>query len=78
MYNTSIKNDMNNEMNNEKKFQIIFKRTPLELLGNGKVEKIRTSVNVLEGENVETQTAKITNEIIEIPCDLCLRSIGMI
>ncbi|EEB17142.1 NADPH:adrenodoxin oxidoreductase, putative [Pediculus humanus corporis] len=76
MYNTSIKNDMNNEMNNEKKFQIIFKRTPLELLGNGKVEKIRTGVNVLEGENVETQTAKITNEIIEIPCDLCLRSIG--
>lgn len=60
----------------QKFFNVLFKRTPLEFKGDGKVGKIRMAVNVLEGKEIESQKAIITTEEKEISCGLALRSIG--
>lgn len=66
----------NHHDNNIKKFAPIFLRGPKEIIGNKFVEKIRLSVNILEGNDYKTQQATDTFEIEDINCGLVLRSIG--
>lgn len=61
----------------EKTFNVIFKRTPIEIIGNGAVRNIKLGVNILKGKEFESQEAVVTTEKIEIPCQLLLRSIGI-
>ena len=59
-----------------KEFRPIFLRSPVEFVGSKNVEKVKFSVNKLEGEDILNKSAKSTNEIEEIPCELSVRSIG--
>ncbi|XP_015185422.1 PREDICTED: NADPH:adrenodoxin oxidoreductase, mitochondrial isoform X2 [Polistes dominula] len=54
----------------------IFLRSPIEFLGCKSVEKIKFSVNKLQGDNINSQIAIPTNEIEEISCGIAFRSIG--
>ncbi|XP_011299351.1 NADPH:adrenodoxin oxidoreductase, mitochondrial [Fopius arisanus] len=67
---------MHPENSNSKQFLPIFRRGPKEIIGSTSVEKIKLSVNKLEGEDILDQKAVATNESEEIPCGLVLRSIG--
>ncbi|KAF7395613.1 hypothetical protein HZH68_009663 [Vespula germanica] len=60
----------------KKELHPIFLRSPIEFLGFKNVEKIKLSVNKLEGDNINTQKAKPTDEIEEISCGIAFRSIG--
>ncbi len=59
----------------KKKVVIHFFESPIELVGNGKVEAIRLVKNRLEGEP-GNQKAIATDETIEMPCDMVFRSVG--
>ncbi|KAK2575015.1 hypothetical protein KPH14_008762 [Odynerus spinipes] len=60
----------------KKELYPIFLRSPLEFLGSRTVEKIKLSVNKLEGDNIHTQKAKPTGILEEISCGIAFRSIG--
>ncbi|XP_023247912.1 NADPH:adrenodoxin oxidoreductase, mitochondrial [Copidosoma floridanum] len=60
----------------EKEFHPIFLRSPVEILGSKRVERVRFCVNELVGEDMLKQTAKPTNKFEEVPCGLVIRSIG--
>lgn len=59
----------------KKKVVVHFYESPVEFVGNGKVEKIRLMKNRLEGD-ANQQKAVPTGEIIELPCDMVFRSVG--
>jgi ferredoxin--NADP+ reductase len=58
-----------------RKFVIHFFKSPVEILGNGKVEKVRLERNELSGEPGR-QKAKGTGQFEERPCGLFFRSVG--
>lgn len=60
----------------DKTFNVVFKRTPLEFQGNENVTGVKLGVNTLQGHDVESQKAVVTEVIKELPCELVLRSIG--
>lgn len=72
----SLNDSTNNHDNSSKEFAPIFLRGPKEIIGNGFVEKIRLSVNVLEGIDYKSQQAVDTFDTEDINCGLVLRSIG--
>ena len=57
--------------NNERKLAINFLLTPLEIIGNEKVEAIRFARNKVINDKVSE-----TIEVIEMPCDLVISAIG--
>ena len=57
--------------NSERKLTINFLLTPLEIIGNEKVEAIRFARNQIINDKVAA-----TSEIIEMPCDLVISAIG--
>lgn len=56
---------------NERRLSLAFLLTPLEILGDGKVERVRFSVNKVIDDKVIA-----TDERIELPCDLLISAIG--
>ncbi|XP_044001426.1 NADPH:adrenodoxin oxidoreductase, mitochondrial isoform X2 [Aphidius gifuensis] len=72
----NLNDSTNNHDNLSKEFAPIFLRGPKEIIGNEFVEKIRLSINVLEGTDYKNQQAKDTLDIEDINCGLVLRSIG--
>ena len=58
-----------------KKFIVHFFRSPIELVGNGKVEKVILEKNQLVGEPGK-QKARGTGETMEVRCGLFFRSVG--
>lgn len=59
-----------------REFAPVFLRGPKEIIGRDLVEKIRLTVNELEGQDYQTQRAKETCEVEDLKCGLVLRSIG--
>lgn len=57
-------------------FKPIFLRSPLEILGADKVEKLILGLNTLHGEDVLKQTAVLTDDRETIDCNLVISSIG--
>jgi len=57
--------------NHERKLAINFLLTPIEIIGNEKVEAIRFARNEVMNDKVSA-----TKEIIEMPCDLVISAIG--
>ena len=55
----------------ERRLSLAFLLTPLEVLGNGKVERVKFAVNTVQGEKVTA-----TDKVIELPCDLLITAIG--
>jgi ferredoxin/flavodoxin---NADP+ reductase len=53
-----------------------FLRSPVEILGDGRVEAIKVSVNRIEDDGKGGLRAVATGETEEIPCGLVIRSIG--
>ncbi|XP_050538304.1 NADPH:adrenodoxin oxidoreductase, mitochondrial [Daktulosphaira vitifoliae] len=60
-----------NNIDEEKKFNILFLRTPILIEGSEHVKGILLSKNLLEGEK-----AKITEQKNKLKCDIIFRSIG--
>lgn len=58
-----------------KKFIVHFYESPLEILGDGRVQKVVLGKNELSGEP-GVQKAKLTAERQEFPCGLFFRSVG--
>ena len=56
---------------NERKLSLAFLLTPIEVLGNNRVERVRFAVNKVAEEKVVA-----TDKIIELPCDLLITAIG--
>ena len=56
---------------NERKLSLAFLLTPLEVLGNGRVERVKFGINKVVDDKVVA-----TEEIIELPCDLLITAIG--
>lgn len=56
---------------NERKLSLAFLLTPVEVLGNNRVERVRFAVNKVVEEKVVA-----TDKIIELPCDLLITAIG--
>ncbi|XP_070511136.1 NADPH:adrenodoxin oxidoreductase, mitochondrial-like isoform X2 [Cardiocondyla obscurior] len=54
----------------------IFLRSPVEFLGDKKLEGIKFAINQLRGETIQNQVAEMTGNFEEISCGLGLRSIG--
>ncbi|XP_072386920.1 NADPH:adrenodoxin oxidoreductase, mitochondrial isoform X1 [Diabrotica undecimpunctata] len=65
-----------NNIKGDKTFRPIFHRSPLELTGSSKVEKVVLGINKLDGSDVLTQTAVLTDQIEELKTDLAIPSIG--
>ncbi|KAL0268920.1 UNVERIFIED_CONTAM: hypothetical protein PYX00_010699 [Menopon gallinae] len=63
-------------LGNNKVFDVVFKRTPVQFLGSNKVEQVEFVVNKLTGDDIESQKAVVTDEKVIMPCGLALRSIG--
>lgn len=57
-------------------FKPIFFRSPLEILGNKKVERVILGVNRLEGEDILKQHAVLTDRQEELECNIVVPSIG--
>lgn len=55
----------------ERKLSLAFLLTPLEVLGSGRVERVRFAVNAVQDAKVVA-----TGEEIELPCDLLITAIG--
>jgi ferredoxin--NADP+ reductase len=58
-----------------KKLYIHFYQSPVELLGDGHVQSLKIEYNTLEGPAGERKV-KRTGEMIDLPCDFFVRSIG--
>lgn len=56
---------------NDRKLSLAFLLTPVEVLGSGRVERVKFAVNKVVGDVVTT-----SDEIIELPCDLLITAIG--
>lgn len=56
---------------NERRLSLAFLLTPLEVLGDKRVESVKFAINKVEGEKVVP-----TEEIVELPCDLLITAIG--
>ena len=56
---------------NERKLSLAFLLTPLEIIGKERIEKVKFAVNKVENEKVI-----LTDETIELPCDLLISAIG--
>ncbi len=59
----------------DKQMAIRFFRSPVEILGDGKVEAVKLEKTVLKGEPGK-RWAEPTGEYEEIPCDILFKSIG--
>lgn len=59
----------------KKKFHIHFRKSPVEIVGSGRVEKVIFEKNVLIGEPHQ-QKAKGTGVKEEVPCGIFFRSVG--
>ncbi|XP_057662422.1 NADPH:adrenodoxin oxidoreductase, mitochondrial [Diorhabda carinulata] len=59
-----------------KEFKPIFFRSPLELVGTDKVEKVILGINKLEGEDILKQKAVLLDKTEELNADLAIPSIG--
>ena len=55
----------------ERKLSLAFLLTPLEVLGAGRVERVKFGINKVVDDKVVA-----TEEIIELPCDLLITAIG--
>lgn len=55
----------------ERKLSLAFLLTPLEVLGSGRVERVRFALNAVKDAKVVA-----TGEEIELPCDLLITAIG--
>lgn len=60
----------------ERCFKPRFFRSPLEFLGNCRVEGVRLGINRLEGGNILQQRAVLTDKTEESTCQMCVTSIG--
>ncbi|MEK9726510.1 MAG: FAD-dependent oxidoreductase [Candidatus Margulisiibacteriota bacterium] len=60
---------------NQKNIHIMFYSSPVEILGNSKIEKIKFEKNRLDGD-AGKQKARPSGEFFELDCDILLRSIG--
>lgn len=70
--------EQNESKNGNNVFNPIFLRSPIEILGkDNNVEKLVLGVNVLEGEDLANQNARLTDERETIDCGLVVSSIGM-
>lgn len=56
---------------NERKLSLAFLLTPLEILGEGRVERVKFAINKVENERVVS-----TGETLDLPCDLLISAIG--
>ncbi len=64
------------EANNRKrKFVLHFKRSPVEIIGKGRVQKVRFEINKLVGE-AGYQKVRGTGKFEEIDCGIVFRSVG--
>lgn len=60
-----------------REWELRFRLSPLEFLSNNsRLTGIKFGVNKLEGEDLTTQRAVLTDQTEDIPCGLVLRSIG--
>lgn len=57
-------------------FRPIFQRSPLEIIGNTKVESITLGENQLEGEDLLNKQAVLTSMKESLKCSLAVSSIG--
>ncbi|KAF7273388.1 hypothetical protein GWI33_013902 [Rhynchophorus ferrugineus] len=57
-------------------FSPIFFRSPLEILGEQKAEKVILGVNRLVGNDILTQKAQLTDKTEDLECDSIVTSIG--
>ncbi|KAJ8918005.1 hypothetical protein NQ315_011458 [Exocentrus adspersus] len=57
-------------------FKPVFRRSPLEILGDSKVERVTLGVNNLVGEDFLNKTAVLTSKRETINCELVVLSIG--
>lgn len=70
--------EQNESKNGNNVFSPIFLRSPIEILGKeNNVEKLVLGVNVLEGDDLANQNARLTDERETIDCGLVVSSIGM-
>lgn len=56
---------------NERRLSLAFLLTPLEILGEGRVERVKFAINKVENERVVS-----TGETLDLPCDLLISAIG--
>lgn len=56
---------------NERKLSLAFLLTPLEVLGNNHVERVKFAINKVVDDKVVA-----SDEVIELPCDLLITAIG--
>ncbi len=61
--------------NRKRKFVLHFKRSPIEIIGKGRVQKARFEINRLVGEPGK-QKVRGTGKFEEIDCGIFLRSVG--
>ncbi|KAF5276889.1 hypothetical protein FQA39_LY06440 [Lamprigera yunnana] len=60
----------------EKLFKPLFFKSPLELLGTSKIEKVMLGTTELYGDDVVNKSAKLTGFKEYLECDLAVTSIG--
>lgn len=61
--------------NRSRKFVLHFKRSPIEIIGQGRVQKAKFEINRLVGE-VNKQKVRGTGKFEEIDCGIMFRSVG--
>jgi ferredoxin/flavodoxin---NADP+ reductase len=61
--------------NRKRKFVLHFRRSPIEIIGKGRVQKIRFEINHLVGEPNQ-QKVRGTGKYEEIDCGVLFRSVG--
>jgi ferredoxin--NADP+ reductase len=61
--------------NRKRKFVLHFKRSPVEIIGKGRVQKVRFEINQLGGEP-NKQKVRGTGKFEEIDCGILFRSVG--
>ncbi|MBI4309639.1 MAG: FAD-dependent oxidoreductase, partial [Candidatus Omnitrophica bacterium] len=59
----------------KRKFVLHFKRSPIEIIGKGRVQKVRFEINRLVGE-ANKQKVRGTGKFEEIDCGILFRSVG--
>lgn len=61
----------------KRKFVLHFKRSPVEIIGKGRVQKVRFEINQLVGE-ANHQKVRGTGKFEEIDCGVLFRSVGYV
>jgi ferredoxin/flavodoxin---NADP+ reductase len=59
----------------KRKFVLHFTQSPVEIMGKGRMDKVKFEINTLEGE-VNKQKVRGTGKFEEIDCGIFLRSVG--